>query len=168
MFFLLFNFFPENKDDCVCIHHISHIVLPIFALFPLHQQEEQKAADTWERKTAYALVSHEFGLLFEALADGIKSKHAELSSDCFLLATWLIHMLMALPDTGVRGAARVCLLKRLVSIFKSSKDIEDQVLSMLALSSFIRDPGTHIQVKFITTLGLPFLPSCNPTLVLNG
>ncbi|XP_031384354.1 putative E3 ubiquitin-protein ligase LIN-1 isoform X2 [Punica granatum] len=103
-------------------------------------QEEQKAADDWETKMAYALVSHEFGLLFEALAEGLKSQYAELCSDCFLSATWLIHKLMVLPHTGVRGAARVCLLKRLVSIFKFAKDIEDRVLAMLALSSFIRDP----------------------------
>lgn len=144
------------------IQYLIFLCFQSYTLFPVHQQEEQKAADDWERKTAYALVSHEFGLLFEALADGIKSKNIELSSNCFLLATWLIHMLMALPDTGLRGAARVCLLKRFVLILKSSKDIEDRVLSMLSLSSFIRDPGMHIQVKFTATLWLPIfstLPS---------
>ncbi|KAK4792879.1 hypothetical protein SAY86_023314 [Trapa natans] len=107
--------------------------------FDESSQEEQKAADEWERRMAYALASHEFGLLFEALSDGMSSDHTELNSSCFLSATWLVHALAALPDTGVRGAARVCLLKQLVSIFKSAKDIEDRVLSMLALSSFIRD-----------------------------
>lgn len=102
--------------------------------------EEEKVAEGWEKKIAFALVSHEFGLVFEALAEGLRSRNAELSSACFVSATWLVHMLTVLPDTGVRGAARTCLLKRFVSIFKSSKDNEDKVLAMLALSSFISDP----------------------------
>ncbi|XP_059634944.1 putative E3 ubiquitin-protein ligase LIN [Cornus florida] len=102
--------------------------------------EEEKAADEWERRMAFVLVSHEFGLLFEALSEGLKSRYAELCSACFVSATWLVHMLTVLPDTGLRGAARVCLLKRFVSIFKSAKDTEDRALSMLALNSFIRDP----------------------------
>jgi WD40 repeat protein len=102
--------------------------------------EEEKAAEEWERKTAFVLVSHEFGLLFEALGEGIKSRYSDLCSACFLAATWLVHMLSLLPDTGLQGAARVCLLKRFVSIFKSSKDIEDRALSMLALSTFVRHP----------------------------
>ncbi|XP_065850889.1 putative E3 ubiquitin-protein ligase LIN [Euphorbia lathyris] len=103
-------------------------------------KEEEKAAEDWERRVAFALVSHEFGLMFEALAEGMKSRYAELSSACFVSATWLVHMLDVLPDTGLRGAARVCLLKRFVSIFKSAKDTEDKVLSLLALKSFIIDP----------------------------
>ncbi|GMI92736.1 hypothetical protein HRI_002942900 [Hibiscus trionum] len=106
--------------------------------------EEEKAADAWERKMAFVLVSHEFGLVFEALAEGLKSKSAELWSACFVAATWLVHMLGVIPDTGIRGAARVCLLKHFISTFKSSKDIEDRTLSLLAFKSFIHDPeGLH-------------------------
>lgn len=90
---------------------------------------------------AFALVSYEFGLLFEALAEGMRSRCAELRSACFLSATWLVHMLGILPDTGIRAAARVCFLKLLIEIFTSSKDIEHKVLSLLALNSFIKDPG---------------------------
>ncbi|KAI3671014.1 hypothetical protein L1987_87660 [Smallanthus sonchifolius] len=102
--------------------------------------EEEKAAEEWERKTAFVLVSHEFGLIFEGLSEGLKSKYAEICSACFVCATWLVHMLTLLPETGVIGAARICLLNRFVSIFKSAKDTEDKALSMLALSSFIHDP----------------------------
>ncbi|KAJ4839894.1 hypothetical protein Tsubulata_003202 [Turnera subulata] len=102
--------------------------------------EEEKAAEDWERKMAFALVSHEFGLLFEALAEGLKSRHKELSSSCFVSAAWLIHMISALPDTGIQAAARVCLLKHFIKMFKSAKDTEDKVLSLLALNSFIKDP----------------------------
>lgn len=91
---------------------------------------------------AFVLVSHEFGLLFEALAEGLKSKYEELYSVCFMTATWLVYMLSILPDTGIRGAARVCLLNKFVSIFKSEKETEDRALAMLALNSFITDPGT--------------------------
>lgn len=102
--------------------------------------EEENAADAWERKMAFVLASHEFGLLFEAIAEGLKSRNTELSSACFVAAIWLVHMLGVLPDTGIRGAARVCLLKRFISIFKSAKDIEDKSLSLLALKSFMQDP----------------------------
>lgn len=106
--------------------------------------EEDKAADDWERKMAYALVSHEFGLLFEALAEGIKSEHREYFSACLISASWLTYMLSILPDTGLRGAARVCLLKHFVSVLKSAKDADDKALAMLALNSFMQDPeGLH-------------------------
>ncbi|KAK8677452.1 hypothetical protein V6N13_142988 [Hibiscus sabdariffa] len=55
-----------------------------------YQHEEEKAADAWKRKMAFVLVSHEFGLVFEALAEGLKSKSAELRSPCFVAATWTL------------------------------------------------------------------------------
>lgn len=90
---------------------------------------------------AYVMVSHEFGLVFEALAEGLKSSNAELCAACFESATWLVYMLSLLPDTGIIGAARVCLFKTFISIFKSTEDIEDRALSLLALRSFMQDPG---------------------------
>ncbi|XP_076913607.1 putative E3 ubiquitin-protein ligase LIN, partial [Bidens hawaiensis] len=110
-------------------------------------EEEEKAADEWERKTAFVLVSHEFGLLFEGLSEGLKSNYAEICSSCFVCATWLVHMLTLLPDTGIKGAARICLLNRFVTIFKSAKDIEEKALSMLALRSFIHDPDGLRDIK---------------------
>ncbi|KAI3709555.1 hypothetical protein L2E82_39319 [Cichorium intybus] len=106
----------------------------------LETTDEEKAAQEWERKMAFVLTSHEFGLIFEALSEGLKSRYAEVCSASFVCATWLVHMLKVLPDTGIQGAARICLLNRFVSIFKSAKDSEDKALSMLALSSFIHDP----------------------------
>ncbi|KAL8037604.1 hypothetical protein ABFX02_11G049800 [Erythranthe guttata] len=102
--------------------------------------EDERNAEEWERKVAFVLVSHEFGLVFEALAEGLKSKYEELHSLCFMTATWLVYMLSILPDTGIRGAARVCLLKHFISIFKSDNDTENRALAMLALNSFTRDP----------------------------
>lgn len=96
---------------------------------------------------ASVIVSHEFGLVFEALAEGLKSKYAELCSACFISATWLVHMLNVLPDTGIRGAARACLLKHFISVLNSAKDTEDKALSLLALSSFIHDSGKHKSVE---------------------
>lgn len=104
-------------------------------------QEEEKAADDWERKMAFVLASHEFGLVFEALAEGLKSRYAKLSSACFESATWLVYVLRLMPDTGIQGTARICLLQRFVSIFKSAKDTDDKALSLLALNSFVHDPG---------------------------
>ncbi|KAI3935032.1 hypothetical protein MKW98_009951 [Papaver atlanticum] len=102
--------------------------------------EDEHAADEWERKMAFVLVSHEFGLLFEALAEGLESKYAEVASACFVAATWLTYMLAILPNTGIRGAARSCLLKHFVSIFKSTRDTEDKALALLSLRSFSHDP----------------------------
>ncbi|GKV06637.1 hypothetical protein SLEP1_g18508 [Rubroshorea leprosula] len=127
--------------------------------------EEERAADAWERKMAFVLASHEFGLLFEAFSEGIKSRHAELSSACFVAATWLIYMLGVLPDTGIRGAARVCLLSRFISIFKSAKDIEDKSLSLLALKSFMQDPeGLQDLSSYMKDIwkGLRELKRCSP------
>ncbi|XP_059286266.1 putative E3 ubiquitin-protein ligase LIN-1 isoform X1 [Lycium ferocissimum] len=112
--------------------------------------EEEEAAKDWERKMAFSLVSYEFGLLFEALAEGLKSKSADLFSACLVSATWLVYMLTILPDTGIRGAARVCLLKQFVSIFKSSRDTETKALCLLALRSFIREPeGLHYLTNYV-------------------
>ncbi|KAL4194038.1 hypothetical protein AMTRI_Chr05g57220 [Amborella trichopoda] len=102
--------------------------------------EEAKASENWERKMALVLASHEFGLVFEALAEGLKSRYAQLSAACFVSATWLVHMLTMLPDTGILGAARHCLLERFIAIFKSARDINDKALAMLALNSFVQDP----------------------------
>ncbi|XP_044472181.1 putative E3 ubiquitin-protein ligase LIN-1 isoform X2 [Mangifera indica] len=109
--------------------------------------EEEKAADDWERKMAFVLVSHEFGLVFESLAEGLKSNFAKLSSACFESATWLLYMLKLMPDTGIQGAARVCLLQRFVSIFKSANDTDDKALSLLALNSFIHDPEGMVHLS---------------------
>ncbi|KAM7276951.1 hypothetical protein ACFE04_018817 [Oxalis oulophora] len=110
--------------------------------------EEEKAANDWERKMAFVLVSHEFGLVFEALAEGLKSRYAELCSACFVAATWLIHTLGWLPDTGIHGAARVCLFKRFMSIFMSAKEVEDKTLSLLVINSFINDPDALHDLSF--------------------
>ncbi|XWS17290.1 hypothetical protein CRYUN_Cryun33cG0054600 [Craigia yunnanensis] len=127
--------------------------------------EEEKAADAWEIKMAFVLVSHEFGLLFEALAEGLKSRSAELYSACFLAATWLVYMLSVIPETGIRGSARVCLLKHFILIFKSTKDIEDRTLSLLALKSFIHDPeGLHDLTSYMKDIlkGLRELRKSSP------
>lgn len=50
-------------------------------------------------------------------------------------------MLTILPDTGIQGAARVCLLKQLITKLNSSKEVEDKILSMLALNSFLHFSG---------------------------
>lgn len=71
----------------------------------------------------------------------MKSRSTQLSSACFISATWLTYMLSVLPDTGVRGAACVCMLERFVSILKSAKDTEDRILAMLALNSFLQYDG---------------------------
>ncbi|WVZ72933.1 hypothetical protein U9M48_021315 [Paspalum notatum var. saurae] len=112
--------------------------------------EEEKAASEWERKAAYAVVSHEFGLVFEALSECLKSKNAELFTASLVSATWLVYMLSLLPDTGVLGAARVCLLRQFVVVLRSAKHGSDRVLAMVALRSFMNDrEGMHDITTYI-------------------
>ncbi|CAL4959147.1 unnamed protein product [Urochloa decumbens] len=112
--------------------------------------EEEKAASEWERKAAYALVSHEFGLVFEALSECLRSKNAELFTASLVCATWLVYMLSILPDTGVLGAARVCLLRQFVVVLRSAKHGSDRVLAMVALRSFMNDrEGMHDITTYI-------------------
>ncbi|XP_022933811.1 putative E3 ubiquitin-protein ligase LIN-1 isoform X2 [Cucurbita moschata] len=101
---------------------------------------EERATDEWERKMAFVLASHDFGLLFEPLAKGLKSKYAALFSACFVSATWLSHMLKVLPDTGILDTARVCLLDHFVSIFITTTDIEEKALALLGMNSFVHQP----------------------------
>ncbi|KAG0499238.1 hypothetical protein HPP92_003929 [Vanilla planifolia] len=97
---------------------------------------------------AFVLVSHEFGLMFETLAECLKSEQREFFSACLVSASWLTYMLSILPDTGLRGAARGCLLKHFISILKSAKHADDKALAMLALKSFIQDPECLHELTF--------------------
>jgi hypothetical protein len=124
-------------------------------------QEEGKAASEWERKAAYAVVSHEFGLVFEALSECLRTKNAELFTTSLVCATWLVYMLSLLPDTGVLGAARVCLLRHFVVVLRSAKHGSDRVLAMVALRSFMNDRG---QFRFTTNHFFFFLLVCTQML----
>jgi hypothetical protein len=138
--FLSFCFLLPKLSFLVFFFVWCSVILKITP-YTRNQQEEEKAADDWERKIASVLVSHEFGIIFEALADGMKSRIPELRSACFISATWLIYMLTILPDTGIQGAARVCLLKQFVNKLNSAKGVEHKILSMLALNSFLHFSG---------------------------
>ena len=87
------------------------------------------------------MVSHEFGLVFEALSECLRTNNAELFTTSLVCATWLVYMLSLLPDTGVLGAARVCLLRQFVVVLRSAKHGSDRVLAMVALRSFMNDRG---------------------------
>ncbi|CAD6240689.1 unnamed protein product [Miscanthus lutarioriparius] len=114
------------------------------------EMEEGKAASEWERKAAYAVVSHEFGLVFEALSECLRTNNAELFTTSLVCATWLVYMLSLLPDTGVLGAARVCLLRQFVVMLRSAKHGSDRVLAMVALRSFMNDrEGMHDITTYI-------------------
>ncbi|XP_059063174.1 putative E3 ubiquitin-protein ligase LIN isoform X2 [Cryptomeria japonica] len=102
-------------------------------------EEEETAAKDWERRVASVLVTYEFGLMFEALGECLESKSVQLARPSLVAATWLTHMLTIVPDTGVRGAARQCLLGRFVTVLKSHKKLEDRALAALGLRAFIYD-----------------------------
>ncbi|XP_021997634.1 putative E3 ubiquitin-protein ligase LIN-1 isoform X1 [Helianthus annuus] len=104
-------------------------------------QEEEKAAYSWEKRVAFVLCNHEKGVIFEALEQCLKSKSINIAKKCLVIATWLVYMLYNLPDTGVRDTARRSLLNQYIHILQSSKNLEDKILATVALRSFISDPG---------------------------
>lgn len=105
------------------------------------QEEEEKAVTSWEKKVAFVLCNHEKGSIFKALEECLKSSCLEMVKSCLVIATWLTYMLSILPDTGVKVAARKCLLEEFVSFLQSSKNLEEKILAALALRSFMSDPG---------------------------
>jgi hypothetical protein len=50
-------------------------------------------------------------------------------------------MLSLLPDTGILGAAWVCLLRKFVIVLCSTEHDSDRVLAMVTLRSFMNDRG---------------------------
>ncbi|GLJ40383.1 hypothetical protein SUGI_0831030 [Cryptomeria japonica] len=114
-------------------------------------KEDEEAAKVWERKVAFVLVNYEFGALFEALGKCLRNNSVELARPCLVAATWLTYMLKVLPDTGVQGVARRCLLQHFAMVLQSSRILEERILAMLALSTFINDSealkdlGTYVK-----------------------
>ncbi|KAL0912612.1 hypothetical protein M5K25_018596 [Dendrobium thyrsiflorum] len=103
-------------------------------------EEEAKAMSIWERRVAFVLCNHENGAIFKALEECLMSKSMEMTKSCLVIATWLIHILNILPDTGVRVIASRCLLDHLLDILESSKSMEEKVLATLALKNLFSDP----------------------------
>ncbi|KAK3007668.1 hypothetical protein RJ639_014310 [Escallonia herrerae] len=104
-------------------------------------EAEENATSSWEKRVAFVLCNHEKGSIFKALGECLKSNSIEMAKSCLLAATWLIHMLYNLPDTGIRDAARKSLLDQFIYVLQSSKNLEEKILATLALRGFITDPG---------------------------
>jgi hypothetical protein len=107
----------------------------------LTQEDEKNAMKSWQKRVASVLCNHENGSIFQALEECLKSNSLKMAKSCLVLATWLTHMLFALPDTGVRDIARKSLLEALINVLQSSKNLEEKILATLALKSFISDPS---------------------------
>ncbi|GAY64555.1 hypothetical protein CUMW_234440 [Citrus unshiu] len=103
-------------------------------------EEEEQAACSWEKRVAFVLCNHEKGSIFKALEECLKSNSLEMAKSCLVIAAWLTHMLSTLPDTGVRGTARRSLLDEFINVLQSSKNLEEKILTTLALKTFISDP----------------------------
>lgn len=104
-------------------------------------EEEEKAANSWERRVAFVLCNHERGVIFKALEECLKSNSIEMAKSCLVIATWLTYMLSVLPDTGMKNAARKSFLEELINVLQSSKNLEEKILATLAIKTFISDPA---------------------------
>ena len=105
------------------------------------QEDDVKAESSWEKRVAFVLSDHENGSIFKALEECFKSNSLEVAKSCLVISKWLIYMLPVLPDTGVKSAARKSLLDELINVLQSSRNMEDKILSALALTTFVIDPG---------------------------
>ncbi|XP_039069062.1 putative E3 ubiquitin-protein ligase LIN-1 [Hibiscus syriacus] len=101
---------------------------------------EEKAVCSWEKRVAFSLCNHEKGCIFKALEECFKNNSLKMAKSCLVIATWLTYMLSTLPDTGVREAARESLLDEFINVLQSSKNLEEKILAVLALKTFINDP----------------------------
>ncbi|KAK9164469.1 hypothetical protein Syun_005371 [Stephania yunnanensis] len=102
-------------------------------------EDEDKAANAWEKRMAFVICNHENGSVFKALEECLTSNSLEMAKSCLVIATWLTHMLTHLPNTGVRDTARNCLLSQFINVLQSSRNLEERVLATLSLKSFIKD-----------------------------
>ncbi|KVI07270.1 Armadillo-type fold [Cynara cardunculus var. scolymus] len=64
----------------------------------------------------------DFGRIFNALEECLKSNSIDMTKKCLATATWLIYMLYNLPDTGIRGVAQG---------FELDTSMNGEVLSLL-------------------------------------
>ncbi|KAL3733287.1 hypothetical protein ACJRO7_022762 [Eucalyptus globulus] len=103
-------------------------------------EEEEKAANSWERRVAFVLCNHERGVIFKALEECLKSNSIEMAKSCLVIAAWLTYILSVLPDTGMKNAARKSFLEELINVLQSSKNLEEKILATLAIKTFIGDP----------------------------
>ncbi|KAG0477879.1 hypothetical protein HPP92_012598 [Vanilla planifolia] len=103
-------------------------------------EEEEKMMSIWEKRVAFVLCNHENGAIFKALEECLLSNSMEMTKSCLVVATWLIHMLNNLPDTGMRVIASQCLLDHFVDILQLSRNMEEKVLVTIALKSLFCDP----------------------------
>ncbi|XP_020527492.1 putative E3 ubiquitin-protein ligase LIN-1 isoform X1 [Amborella trichopoda] len=113
---------------------------------PETMEVEEKASRNWEKRVAFVLANHEHGSIFKALEECLKSDSLELAKSCLVIATWLSHMLLVLPDTGVRDVAQRCLLDQFINVLLSSKNQEEQILAALSLKGFVNDPDALKEV----------------------
>lgn len=117
------------------------------------QEEDEKAAGTWERRAASVLSNHEKGSIFKALEECLKSNSVEIAKSSLVVVTWLTYMGSLLPDTGMRDVARKSLLGDFINILQSSKNLEEKILASLALKTFISDPGMTPSQSFCIPYG---------------
>ncbi|XP_031283198.1 putative E3 ubiquitin-protein ligase LIN-1 [Pistacia vera] len=104
-------------------------------------EEEEKAANAWEKRVTFVLCNHEKGSIFKALEECLRSNSLEMAKSCLVVAAWLTNMLSILPDTGIKNAARKSLLDEFINVLQSSKNLEEKILATLALKTFISDPA---------------------------
>ncbi|KAL6010319.1 hypothetical protein ACLOJK_000750 [Asimina triloba] len=131
-------------------------------------KDEEKAANSWEKRVAFVLSNHENGSIFKALEECFKSNSLEMAKQCLVIATWLVRLLGDLPNTGVRDIARQFLLDKFINVLQSSKNLEEKVLATLALRSFIQDPDALKEIgTYATSICKPLrkLKSCSPVVV---
>ncbi|KAJ7568713.1 hypothetical protein O6H91_01G044900 [Diphasiastrum complanatum] len=122
------------------------IAVDMFKQIHVCVQEEEKVKKGWEKRLARALLGYEQGSILSALAFSMRSQISKLSRSSMISAVWLLRMLPQLPDTGLNTVAHLSLFNPFLAIFKSSQNIQEQVLAALALHSILQGPEANKQL----------------------
>ncbi|BFI30157.1 hypothetical protein MPTK2_3g09570 [Marchantia polymorpha subsp. ruderalis] len=100
--------------------------------------EEEKAADDWDKRMAVAVLGSGRPLI-EALGTVLPSKSSKMARLCVVTAAWLTCALRSMPESGLQVYARNCFLPSLVAILQPGRDVEEKVLACLSLYNLTDD-----------------------------
>lgn len=110
--------------------------------FNVLQDEEEKAADDWDKRMAVAVLGSGRPLI-EALGTVLPSKSSKMARLCVVTAAWLTCALRSMPESGLQVYARNCFLPSLVAILQPGRDVEEKVLACLSLYNLTDDSGMN-------------------------
>ncbi|KAK9267132.1 hypothetical protein L1049_009551 [Liquidambar formosana] len=100
--------------------------------------EEEEAADDWQRKAAIVLLTRGNKRLLAALSDSIANSIPSLARASLITVSWMSSFLPSIPDENFRSLACSILVPQLLQSLKYDRDLEERVLASYSLLSLIK------------------------------